>query len=54
MAVLPQAGKDEWPDCELAMRMLHSGVSSEMVIDHRDYVVRAKLKELTALTKPAC
>ena len=54
LAFFPQSSKDERPDYELAMRMLDSGISSEMVIDYGDYVVRAKLKELTALTKPAC
>jgi EipB-like len=54
LAFFPQSSKEERPDYELAMRMLDSGISSEMVIDYGDYVVRAKLKELTALTKPAC
>jgi hypothetical protein len=54
LAFFPESSKDERPDYELGMRMLDSGISSEMTIDYGDYVVRAKLKELEALTKPAC
>jgi len=54
LAFFPESSKEERPDYELAMRLLDSGISSEMVIDYGDYVVRAKLKELTSLTKPAC
>jgi len=54
LAFFPEASKEERPDYELAMRMLDSGISSEMTIDYGDYVVRAKLKELEAMPKPAC
>jgi hypothetical protein len=54
MAFFPESSTEERPDYELSMRMLDSGISSEMTIDYGDYVVRAKLKELQPLPKPAC
>jgi hypothetical protein len=54
LAFFPEASKEERPDYELGMRMLDTGVSSEMIIDYGDYVVRAKLKELEPMPKPAC
>ena len=54
LAFFPETSKEERPDYELGMRMLDTGISSEMIIDYGDYVVRAKLKELEAMPKPAC
>jgi hypothetical protein len=54
MAFFPESSTEERPDYELSMRMLDSGISSEMTIDYGDYVVLAKLKELEALPKPTC
>ena len=31
-----------------------NGVSSSMLIDYGDYAVKATLKQIEALTKPAC
>jgi hypothetical protein len=54
LAFFPESSTEERPDYELGMRLLDSGISSEMTIDYGDYVVRAKLQELQAMTKPAC
>ncbi|GGF36803.1 ATP-binding protein [Aliidongia dinghuensis] len=54
MAFFPESSKDENPDYELGMRLMDNGVSSEMTIDYGDYVIKAKLKEIQALPKPAC
>jgi hypothetical protein len=54
LAFFPESTKEERPDYELSMRLLDSGISSEMTIDYGDYVVRAKLKEIEAMPKPAC
>jgi EipB-like len=54
LAFFPESSNEERPDYELSMRLLDSGISSEMTIDYGDYVVRAKLKELEAMPKPAC
>jgi|HubBroStandDraft_1064217.scaffolds.fasta_scaffold00038_4 hypothetical protein len=54
LAFFPESSKEERPDYELGMRLLDSGISSEMIIDYGDYVVRAKLQELEPMPKPAC
>jgi hypothetical protein len=54
LAFFSDANKQERPDYELGMRLLDNGVSSEMTIDYGDYVVKATLKEIEALPKPAC
>jgi hypothetical protein len=54
LAFFPDSKKEEEPDYELGMRLLDNGVSSEMSIDYGDYVIRAKLKEIEALPRPAC
>jgi hypothetical protein len=54
LAFFPESTTEERPDYELGMRLLDSGVSSEMTIDYGDYVVQAKLEQLEAMPKPAC
>ena len=54
MAFFPESSKDENPDYELGMRLMDNGISSEITIDYGDYVIKAKLKEIQALPKPAC
>jgi EipB-like len=54
LAFFPEEAKEERPDYELSMRLLESGISSEMTIDYGDYVVKATLKELQSLPKPTC
>ena len=36
------------------MRLLANGVSSSMLIDYGDYSIKATLKKIEALPKPAC
>jgi hypothetical protein len=36
------------------MRLFDNGVSTDMVLDYTDYVVRAKLDEIEPLPKPNC
>ena len=54
LAFFPDANQEAQPDYELGMRLLANGVSSSMVIDYGDYVIRATLKQIEALPKPAC
>ncbi len=54
LAFFSDATKDVTPDYALGMQMLENGVSSEMSIDYGDYVIRADLKSIEALPKPAC
>lgn len=50
----PDSSKQETPDYELGMRLLDNGISSSMTIDYGDYVIKATLKKIEALAKPAC
>jgi hypothetical protein len=54
LAFFPDAESEERPDYEQAMRLFDDGVSSEMTIDYGDYVIRATLKALEPLPRPAC
>jgi hypothetical protein len=54
LAFFPDSTKEERPEYELTMRLLDNGVSSEMLIDYGDYVVRAKLSHIEPLARPAC
>ncbi len=46
--------KDNTPDYSLSMILLDNGVSESMTIDYGDYVIKATLKKIQALKKPAC
>ncbi len=54
LAFFPDSNKQDEPDYELGMRLLADGVSSSMLIDYGDYVIKATLKKIEALPKPAC
>jgi hypothetical protein len=54
LAFFPTDVKSEEPDYELSMRLFDDGVSSEMLLDYVDYVVRADLRGIEALPKPGC
>lgn len=42
------------PDYELTMRLLDNGVSQGLTLNYGDYVLRATLDDIEALTKPKC
>ncbi len=48
------ATQDIQPDYTLGMRLLDNGVSSDMILDYGDYVVKATLRTIEALPKPGC
>ncbi len=54
LAFFPDSNKDDQPDYELGMRLLADGVSSSMLLDYGDYRIKAVLKQIEPLTKPAC
>lgn len=54
LAFFPADSKQEQPDYELGMRLLDNGVSQDMTLDYGDYVIRAKLDDIEALTRPSC
>lgn len=54
LAFFPANAKSDEPDYELGMRLFDNGVSTDMVLDYTDYVVRAKLDEIEPLPKPNC
>jgi len=54
LAFFPSDPNSEEPDYELSMRLFEDGVSSEMLLDYADYVIRADLQEIQALSKPSC
>ncbi len=54
LAFFPPDSKSDQPDYEISMRLFDNGVSSEMVLDYTDYIVRATLDEIESLPKPKC
>ncbi|MGH7072712.1 MAG: EipB family protein [Stellaceae bacterium] len=54
LAFFPADSKSEVPDYELSMRLMDNGVSQDMVLDYGDYVIKATLQRIKALSKPAC
>jgi hypothetical protein len=54
LAFFPADAKAEEPDYELGMLLQDNGVSRDMVIDYGDYMIRAKLDDIEALTRPDC
>jgi len=46
--------EQDTPDYQLGMRLVDDGVSSSMSIDYGDYLIKATLKKIEALPKPAC
>jgi hypothetical protein len=54
LAFFPDSSQEAEPDYELGMRLVSDGVSSSMLIDYGDYQIRATLKRIEALPKPAC
>jgi len=54
LAFFPSDPNSEEPDYELSMRLFEDGVSSEMLLDYADYVIRAELQAIEPLSKPSC
>jgi hypothetical protein len=54
LAFFPAGSQQEEPDYELGMRLLDNGVSQDMTLDYGDYVIRAKLDDIEALSRPKC
>ena len=47
-------GSPSEPSNSLSMILLDNGVSQEMTIDYGDYIIKATLKKIQTLKKPAC
>ena len=54
LAFFPSDPNSEEPDYELSMRLFEDGVSTEMLLDYSDYVIRADLQAIEPLSKPSC
>jgi hypothetical protein len=54
LAFFPDSNEDSVPDYALRMRLMANGVSGSMLIDYGDYQIKATLKRIEALPKPAC
>lgn len=54
MAFFSPDNKSGTPDYEMEMTLLENGVAHDLLIDYGDFTVKATLKEIEPLKKPAC
>jgi len=54
LAFFPADSKEDKPEYELGERLYDNGISTDMVLDYGDFVIRGALDKLESLPKPAC